>query len=134
MAGTPKKVLVVEDNEKNLSLTRDILRHHGYEVIEARNGHEAIRLALERNPALVLMDIQMPVMDGIAAGRILKGDPATRHIKLIAVTSFAMKGDRERILEAGFDDYIAKPLNTRELPLIVRKHLVEARGPGRKTA
>ncbi|MGB5195689.1 MAG: response regulator [Candidatus Deferrimicrobium sp.] len=123
MAGTPKKVLVVEDNGNNLLLTKDILRHHGYEVIEAGNGHEAIRLARERNPDLILMDIQMPVMDGIAAGRILKGDPATRQIKIIAVTSFAMKGDREKILEAGFDDYIAKPLNTRELPLIVGKHL-----------
>ncbi len=134
MAGTPKKVLVVEDNGNNLLLTKDILRHHGYEVIEAGNGHEAIRLARERNPDLILMDIQMPVMDGIAAGRILKGDPATRQIKIIAVTSFAMKGDREKILEAGFDDYIAKPLNTRELPLIVGKHLAEAHGPGRETA
>lgn len=134
MDGTPNIVLVVEDNRKNLTLMRDILRRHGYEVIEAGNGHEAIRLARERNPGLILMDIQMPVMDGIAAGRILKDDPATRHIKIIAVTSFAMKGDRERILEAGFDDYIAKPLNTRELPLIVGKHLAEARGPGRETA
>ncbi|MFZ2224302.1 MAG: response regulator [Candidatus Deferrimicrobium sp.] len=134
MAGTPKKVLVVEDNGNNLLLTKDILRHHGYEVIEAGNGHEAIRLARERNPDLILMDIQMPVMDGITAGRILKGDPATRQIKIIAVTSFAMKGDREKILEAGFDDYIAKPLNTRELPLIVGKHLAEAHGPGRETA
>ena len=123
MAGTPKKVLAVEDNGNNLLLTKDILRHHGYEVIEACNGHEAIRLARERNPDLILMDIQMPAMDGMAAGRILKGDPATRDIKVIAVTSFAMKGDRERILEAGFDDYIAKPLNTRELPAIVKKHL-----------
>ncbi len=81
----------MEDNENSLLLTTDILRHHGYEVIEARNGHEAIRLA--------------------------------RDIKVIAATSFAMKGDRERILEAGFDDYIAKPLNTRELPIIVGKHL-----------
>lgn len=134
MAGTPKKVLVVEDNGNNLLLTKDVLRHHGYEVIEACNGHEAIRLARERNPDLILMDIQMAVMDGMAAGRILKGDPATRDIKVIAVTSFAMKGDREKILEAGFDDYIAKPLNTRELPLIVGKHLPEARDPGRETA
>jgi len=102
MPWTPKKVLVVEDYGNNLLLTRDILRHDGYEVIEARNGHEAIRLA--------------------------------RDIKIIAVTSFAMKRDRERILEAGFDDYIAKPLNTRELPLIVGKNLVEARGQGRETA
>ena len=123
MAGTREKVLVVEDNENSLLLTTDILRHHGYEVIEARNGHEAIRLARDRNPDLILMDIQMAVMDGMAAGRILKGDPATRDIKVIAVTSFAMKGDREKILEAGFDDYIAKPLNTRELPIIVGKHL-----------
>jgi len=134
MAGTPKKVLVVEDNANNLLLTKDILRHHGYEVIVACNGHEAIRLARERNPDLILMDIQMAVMDGMTAGRILKGDPATRDIKVIAVTSFAMKGDRERILEAGFDDYIAKPLNTRELPLIVKKHLVEASDPERETA
>ena len=120
-----KKILIVEDNEKNRRMMRDILTYHGYEIIEAENGEEAIKMAKEFNPELILMDMQMPVMDGFAATSILKNDPETRRIKIIAVTSFAMVGDKEKILQAGADDYISKPLNTRELPERVRKILEE---------
>jgi len=119
------KILIVEDNEKNRRMMRDILTYHGYEIIEAENGEEAIKMAKEFNPELILMDMQMPVMDGFAATSILKNDPETRRIKIIAVMSFAMVGDKEKILQAGADDYISKPLNTRELPERVRKILEE---------
>jgi len=116
-------ILIVEDDDNNRLLMSDILSFHGHTIVEARNGAEGIEKARETMPDLVLMDIQMPVMDGFTAAKILKDDPGTRSLKLIALTSFAMQGDRERILTAGFDDYIAKPINTREFPLIIKKHL-----------
>lgn len=117
------KVLIVEDNAANRLLMVDILKVHGYEVLEAKDGQEGIRLARELRPDLILLDMQMPVLDGIEAARILKSDPETRHIKILAVTSFAMKGDRERILAAGVDEYMAKPIDTRQLPIFVRRLL-----------
>src|SRR4030042_1877687 len=105
------KILIVEDNEKNRTLVKDVLEYHGYEVIEAGNGKEGIKIAKENNPDLILMDIQMPVMSGYDA------------IKIIALTSFAMKGDKEKIMEEGFDDYIAKPIDIRRLPELVKKAL-----------
>jgi CheY-like chemotaxis protein len=117
-------VLVVEDNAQNRMLMVDILQCHGYEVLEAKDGAEGIRLARENRPALILLDMQMPVMDGIEAARILKGDPETKAIKILAVTSFAMKGDRERILSAGVDEYMAKPIDTRELPRVIKRLLL----------
>jgi two-component system cell cycle response regulator DivK len=119
-----RTILIVEDNEYNRLLLHDIMVCHGYEVLEAKDGIEGIEIIKAAKPDLVLMDIHMPVMDGVTAAAILKKDPATAGIKLIALTSFAMKRDRERILAAGFDDYITKPINTRKLPLIVRGHLV----------
>lgn len=118
-----KKILVVEDNSNNRKLIRDVLNYYGYEVIEATNGEEGINLAREHSPSLIIMDIQMPVIDGITAAKILKDDPKTRGIKMIALTSFAMKGDKERFIEAGFDDYISKPINTRQLPELVKKYI-----------
>lgn len=120
---TKNKILVVEDNEQNRIMVRDILQYHGYEVIEAQDGEEGLSMARQHLPALVLMDIQMPVMDGLSAGQALRNDPGTSAIKLIALTSFAMKDDREKILQAGFDDYIAKPIDTRRLPEIVKKYV-----------
>jgi two-component system cell cycle response regulator DivK len=117
------KVLIVEDNAANRLLMVDILRVHGYEVMEAKEGREGIRLARDFQPDLILLDMQMPVLDGIEAARILKSDPQTWHIKILAVTSFAMKGDRERILASGVDEYMAKPIDTRELPRIVKRML-----------
>jgi len=121
-------ILIVEDNDSNRLLLHDILLYHGYMVLEAQNGSEGIAQAREASPNLVLMDIQMPGMDGITAAQVLKNDPATAQIKLIALTSFAMKSDRERIMAAGFDDYITKPIDTRQLPLIVKRHLVDGEG------
>jgi CheY-like chemotaxis protein len=118
-----KKILVVEDNETNRLLLRDILLYHGYEVIEAEDGSEGVRLAREHMPDLILMDIYMPVMDGIAAGRMLKADARTKSIKIVALTSSAMKGDKEKILAAGFDAYMAKPIDTRELPGLIKSFL-----------
>lgn len=121
-----QKILVVEDNDKNRELVRDILALQGYCVLEAKDGSEGVATAKEHNPDLIIMDIQMPVMDGITAAKIIKSDPATKGITMIALTSFAMKGDRERLMEAGFDDYIAKPIDTRTLPKIVKKYVKAA--------
>jgi two-component system cell cycle response regulator DivK len=121
----PQKIPIVEDNENNRRLVRDVLIYYGYEIIEAANGEEGIKMAKELQPDLIFMDIQMLVMNGYEATKALKNDPDTKHIKIVAVTSFAMLGDREQILKAGADDYIAKPINTRELPEKVKRLLSE---------
>jgi CheY-like chemotaxis protein len=121
----PAKILIVEDNEKNRILVRDILQHFGYETIEAENGEEGIRMTKEHEPDLILMDMQMPVMDGFQAIKALRADPETKQVRIIAVTSYAMKGDRERTIEAGADDYLSKPLNTRKLMSLIKKNLAE---------
>ena len=118
-----QKILIVEDNDNNRSLFRDILAYHGYEVTVATDGQEGVTLARELRPDLILMDIQMPGMGGMTAGKILKGDPATSKLKIIALTSFAMRGDEEKFLAAGFDGYLSKPINTRELPTLVKQWL-----------
>lgn len=116
-------ILIVEDNEKNLKLVRDVLRHTGYQTIEAGTGEDGIRLAKERSPALILMDIQLPGMDGITALGQLRADPATRTIPVIAVTASAMTQDRKKILAAGFDGYQTKPIRVREFMDVVRETL-----------
>ena len=110
-----QKVLIVEDNLSNSVLFEDILTFHGYQVSLARDGREALALARELLPDLVLMDIQMPGMDGKTAGTILKGDPATSGIRIIALTAFAMRGDRKEFLAAGFDAYLSKPIGITDL-------------------
>ncbi|MEI6315205.1 MAG: response regulator [Syntrophus sp. (in: bacteria)] len=117
------RILVVEDNVQNRMLIKDVLEFYGYEIIEAENGQEGIDMAKKYKPDLILMDIQMPVMDGFTAVKIIRSDPDTKNIKMIAVTSFAMSGDKERIKEAGFDHYISKPIDTRELPDLVKSFL-----------
>ena len=112
MAG--ELILVVEDNEKNRKLVRDVLTFKGYTVIEAETGEEGVRLAKERSPKLVLMDIQLPGISGIEALRQLRADDATRTIPVIAVTASAMDRDRQTIMAAGFDGYQSKPLNVKE--------------------
>jgi len=114
-----KTILLVEDNEANRTLVHDILSHHGYEVIVAVNGEEGVRLAMELIPDMIIMDIQMPVMNGFAAISMLKKNPQTRDIKVLAITSFAMGGDRERVMASGADGYLSKPINTRELPGLI---------------
>ena len=119
-----KKILIVDDDEKNLKLLRLLIQNAGYETIEAENGEEAVRLAKEHIPALILMDNRMPVMDGITATKILKAEPATAKIPVIATTASAMKGDRERImLEAGCDDYVPKPIDAKSFMNVVKKYL-----------
>lgn len=117
------KILIVEDNEKNRTLLKDLLHYHGYDTIEAKDGAEGISMAREHLPDLILLDIQMPVMDGLTALKILKQSDETRNIKVIALTSFAMKGDKEILLAAGVDHYISKPLDTRELPKLIKQML-----------
>ncbi|MCC6379550.1 MAG: response regulator [Burkholderiales bacterium] len=109
-----KTILIVEDNEKNMKLVRDVLQAKGYATIEAETGEVGVRLAKERTPALVLMDIQLPGIDGIEALKRLRADPATAAIPVIAVTASVMASDRRSIVDAGFDGYVAKPINLRE--------------------
>jgi two-component system cell cycle response regulator DivK len=116
-------VLIVEDNEKNLKLVRDVLQVKGYATLEAGTAEEGIRLALERKPDLILMDIHLPGMSGIDALRILRADPATAAIPVIAVTASVMQQDRKQITEAGFDAYVGKPINIREFLDTVRSVL-----------
>jgi CheY-like chemotaxis protein len=104
------EILYIEDNEQNLYLITFLLESHGYKVVQARNGREGIELALEIRPALILMDIQLPVMDGYEVLRRIKEKPEIRDISIVALTSYAMAGDRERALEAGCAGYIEKPI------------------------
>lgn len=114
-ADDKKHILIVEDDGKNMKLLRDILNISGYVTIEADDGRKAVELAKEKKPDLILMDIQMPIMDGLKATKIIKADPATQHIPIFALTAYAMGGDRERFIQAGCDDYISKPYNIEDL-------------------
>jgi two-component system, cell cycle response regulator DivK len=111
MAG--ELILIIEDNEKNRRLVRDVLQFKGYETIESETGEEGVELARSRQPALVLMDIQLPGIDGITALKRLRADPATHAIRVMAVTASAMTQDRQTILAAGFDGYQSKPINVK---------------------
>jgi two-component system cell cycle response regulator DivK len=122
-----KLILIVEDNEKNLKLVRDVLQVKGYATLEAGTGEEGIRLARERKPDLILMDIQLPGMSGIEALGKLRADPTTAALPVIAVTASVMQHDRKQITEAGFDAYVGKPLNVREFLETVRS-VLEASG------
>ena len=113
-------VLIVEDNEKNLKLVRDILQVKGYETVEAMTGEDGVRIAREELPDLVLMDIQLPGMNGIEALRVLRADPQTTAIPVIAVTASVMQQDRKLITDAGFDGYVGKPINLKEFLDAVR--------------
>jgi two-component system cell cycle response regulator DivK len=113
-------VLVVDDNEKNLKLARDVLRLAGFRTLEAATAGEGVALALEHLPDVVLMDVRLPDMDGTAAAALLEDDPRTAAIPVVALTSLAMKGDREALLAAGFDGYLEKPISVREFPDQVR--------------
>jgi two-component system cell cycle response regulator DivK len=116
-------ILIVEDNEKNMKLARDVLQVKGYSTLEAVTGEEGIRLAVEQKPDLVLMDIQLPGINGIEALRILRANPETAAIPVIAVTASVMQHDRKQIMEAGFDAYVGKPINLKEFLDAVRKAL-----------
>jgi len=113
-------ILIVEDNPKNLKLVRDTLQVKGYQTIEAETGEEGVRLAQERQPALVLMDIQLPGINGVEALKRLRADPATSSTPVIAITASVMTQDRTRIMAAGFDGFQGKPISVRELLATVR--------------
>ncbi len=118
-----KRILVVEDQEDNLRIMRDLLTDAGFEVIEAVNGNEALSVAEAERPHLILMDIQLPELDGLEATRRIKANPALRHIPVIAVTSYAMSEDNERARAAGCDVYFAKPVSPRALLAKIREYL-----------
>ena len=120
------KILVVEDNPTNMKLSTFLLESADYEVISAANAEIGVTLAREGRPDLILMDIQLPGMDGLQATALLKADDATRHIPVIALTALAMKGDEERILAAGCDGYIAKPLDYKDFLSTVKASLAKA--------
>jgi CheY-like chemotaxis protein len=120
--GTPR-VLLVEDNALNLELATDLLEACGIEVISANTGEAAVKLAQERGPNLILMDLSLPGMDGLQATAALKANPQTRLIPVVAVTAHAMKGDEQKALDAGCEGYITKPIDTRMFPLLVAQYL-----------
>jgi CheY-like chemotaxis protein len=120
-----EKILLIEDNEQNRELMRQILVPHGYDLLEARDGLTGIEMARAHMPALILLDIQMPVMNGFMVIRELQNDVELRKIKVIAVTSFAMKGDRGKALQSGFDEYVTKPIDTRTFPELVKQVLTQ---------
>jgi CheY-like chemotaxis protein len=128
MAG--ELILIVEDNEKNRKLVRDVLQVKGYRTLETETAEEGIRLAQEARPALVLMDIQLPGMDGITALGELRADPTTREIPVIAISASAMPHDRQKIMAAGFDGYQTKPISVKELLEEVRNVLDRHQGKG----
>ena len=125
MAG--ELILIVEDNEKNMKLVRDLLQFKGYRTLEAASATEGLALASAHQPQLILMDIQLPDMDGVAAVGRLRADPTTTTIPVVALTAFAMKHDQERFLQAGFDGYLAKPISIKELPDQVRAYCEQGR-------
>ena len=119
----PKTVLIVEDNELNMKLFRDLLEAHGYNTLQARTGPEALRLAGEHHPDLILMDIQLPEYSGLEVTRKIKNNSELVDIPVIAVTAFAMKGDEERIRQGGCEDYIAKPISVVSFLEKVKRYL-----------
>jgi two-component system cell cycle response regulator DivK len=118
------RILVVEDNVKNLKLVRDVLRHSGYEVYEATSGEDGVRMAREVAPHLILMDLQLPGIDGVEALRRIREEAGNRSLPVVAVTAFAMPEDRRRAFESGFTGYVTKPISVRSLPQQVHDFLV----------
>jgi two-component system cell cycle response regulator DivK len=121
-------VLIVEDNEKNLKLARDLLEFSGFRVIAASDAETGVVLARERLPNLILMDVQLPGMDGFGALAALRADPATAGLKVVAFTASVMNDDLTRIDQVGFDGYIAKPISAREFPAQVRRYCEQSPG------
>lgn len=117
------KILLVEDNERNRKLVRTILEFRGYEVIECDDGAPSLELAREHQPALVLMDIQLPTMDGITALRRLRGDPQTASIPVVAVTASVTPGERDKVVAAGFNGYVSKPIDVTTFGEMVDSHI-----------
>jgi len=119
-----EKILIVEDNPRNMRLLKMTLRPHGYTLLEATDGEGALEIAVRGKPNLIIMDIRLPKMNGLEVTKRLRQIPALRHIPIIAVTAYAMKGDKEKVIEAGCDAYLPKPINTRELPGMIAAMLL----------
>ena len=123
-------ILIVEDNEKNMKLVRDILQHKGHATIEAVTGSEGVRLALERRPDLILMDIQLPDIDGIEALRRIRSDPTLDATPVLAVSASVMPDDQQKIVNSGFDAFITKPINLKQFFETVQRFLADGRKRG----
>jgi two-component system cell cycle response regulator DivK len=119
----PKTVLIVEDNELNMKLFHDLLEAHGYDTLQTKDGMEALKLARQHRPDLILMDIQLPEVSGLEVTKWIKEDDELRSIPIIAVTAFAMKGDEEKIREGGCEAYIAKPISVANFLEVVERFL-----------
>jgi two-component system, cell cycle response regulator DivK len=120
-----KKILIVEDNISSMKLMRDLLMYWGFNIIEASDGQKGVDLAKSERPDLILMDVQMPVLDGLSAIRIIRQDKAINAIPIICVTSDGMRSSREKVLKAGGDDFISKPINIARLVEMVKNYLKE---------
>ena len=120
-------VLIIEDNEKNMKLARDILRYHGFATVEATTGEDGVALAKDKRPAVVLMDIQLPGIDGVTALEQIRRETATARIPIVAMTASVMKEDRERFDKAGFDGFITKPIDVKRFPDQVRDAITKGR-------
>ncbi|MGA7876888.1 MAG: response regulator [Desulfoferrobacter sp.] len=120
---TRKKILIVDDNEDSRELTAKVLKRFGYQIVEAIDGEEALAKAFSEKPDLILMDRSLPKIDGLEVTRRLKSDAKTKHITILALTAHAMRGDREKALEAGCEGYISKPIDVRKLPEEVKAYL-----------
>ena len=118
-----KRILVVEDQEDNRQIIRDMLSATDYQITEAENGEEALAAVAKQRPDLILMDIQMPIMDGYEATRRIKADPGLRSVPIIAITSYALSGDEQKARAAGCDDYVPKPYSPRQLLAKIRQYL-----------
>lgn len=120
-----ERILIVEDNPASMRLLEMTLKAKGYRLLKATDGQEALDVAMRERPDLIIMDIQLPKINGLEVTRKLRGTPALSHTPIIAVTAYAMKGDKERAIEAGCDAYLAKPIDTRQLPDVVAEMLRE---------
>jgi two-component system cell cycle response regulator DivK len=119
----PRKILIVEDNDDSRELVVKVLKNKGYQTVEAVDGEDAVEKAIAEKPALILLDISIPKMDGYAVAKKLKSLEEFRDVPIVALTAHAMKGDREKVIVAGFEGYISKPINVREFPDQVRSYL-----------
>ena len=118
-----ESLLIVDDTPANVQLLQAVLKSKGYDVRTAGNADEALASIAQTRPALILMDLQLPGIDGLTLTKRLRGEPGGQDVRIIAVTSYAMRGDREKALAAGCDDYVTKPIDTRALPLLIAEHL-----------
>ncbi len=122
-----EKILIVEDNPESMRLLEMVLRAKNYTLLMATDGEEALDIAMREQPDLIIMDIQLPKMNGLEMTRKLRETPAFNHTPIIAITAYAMRGDRERVIESGCDAYLSKPINTRELPEMIAEMLLQQR-------